>query len=74
MNKKSFLVAVLFLLLTLALFGFAIYCSVKHLTHITLFDYLLAVVFVAAGVGMVYNEYKKKRRRHIEEAAAERKR
>ena len=50
MNKKSFLVAVLFLLLTLALFGFAIYCSVKHLTHITLFDYLLAVVFVAAGV------------------------
>lgn len=72
MNKKSFLVALLFLLLTLALFGFAIYCSVKRVTHITLFDYLLAIVFVAAGVGMVYNEYKKKRRRHIEEAGTER--
>lgn len=72
MNKKSFCVAVLFLLLTLGLLAFAIYCSVMHVTHITLFDYLLAVLFVAAGFGMVYNEYKKKRRRHIEDAGAKR--
>lgn len=68
MNKKTFFVALLFLLLTLSLLAFALYCSLSHMAHITGFDYLLAIVFVAAAACMVYNEFKKKRRRHLDEA------
>lgn len=68
MNKKTFCVAFLFLLLTLFLLGLVVYCSMTHRAHMTGFDYLLSLFFVAAAGCMVYNEYKKKRRRHLDEA------
>lgn len=34
---------------------------------VCLLDLLIAFLFVLAGAGMTWNEYKKKRRRHLDE-------
>lgn len=65
MNKKTFTVAVIFLCVTVAWLGINIYWAMLHKN--CFFDLFIAVLFVAAGIGMVYNEWKKKRRRHLEE-------
>lgn len=67
MNRKTFTVAVLFLILTLLWLGLNIYWAVMHRYCVTGFDLVIAVLFVLAGVGMVCNEFKKKRCRHLYE-------
>lgn len=67
MNKKTFTVAVLFLLATLVWLGVNVYWVATHKHCVSAFDLVIGVVFVAAGVVMVYNEVKKKRCRHLEE-------
>ena len=54
MNKKTFTVAVIFLIVTLVWLGVNIFWA-------------LAVLFVLAGVGMVYNECHKRKRKHLDE-------
>ena len=65
MNKKTFTVATIFLCVTLVWLGVNIYWLLNRLN--TLFDLVIAVLFVLAGVGMVYNECHKKKRRHLDE-------
>lgn len=65
MNKKTLTVAVIFLCVTVVWLGVNIYWAVLNKNHP--FDLFIAVLFVVAGVGMVYNEMKKKRCRHLAE-------
>ena len=65
MNKKTFTVATIFLCVTLVWLGVNIYWTLSKQN--TLFDLVIAVLFVLAGVGMVYNEFHKKRRKHLDE-------
>ena len=55
MNKKTFTVAVIFLIVTLVWLG------------VNIFYLVVAVLFVLAGVGMVYNECHKRKRKHLDE-------
>lgn len=67
MNKKTFTVALIFLLLAITWFGVTIYWAVTRANCVNAFDLVVGVVFVAAGVAMVYNEFNKKKRKHLEE-------
>lgn len=66
MNKKAFCVAMLFLCATVVWLGVNIYWMLRGMN--SAFDLVIAVVCVVAGIVMVYNEYHKKKRRHLAEA------
>ena len=65
MNKKTFTLAVIFLVVTLVWFGINIYWALTRQNNV--FDMVVALLFVAVGIGMVYNEMKKKRCKHLDE-------
>ena len=65
MNKKTFTLALVFLLVTIAWLGVNIYWALNRQNNA--FDMVVALLFVAAGIGMVYNECKKKKCRHLDE-------
>lgn len=65
MNKKTFTLALLFLIVTLCWLGVNIYWVFTGNPHI--FDIFLAVLFVLFASGMVHNEFNKKKRRHLDE-------
>lgn len=67
MNKKTFTLAVIFLVLTLAWLGLNVYWKVTHSNCVHAFDFIIGIMFVAAAAGMVYNEFHKKKRRHLDE-------
>ncbi|WP_418992104.1 hypothetical protein [Alistipes sp.] len=67
MNKKTFTLALLFLLLALAWFGVSIYWAVTRANCVGTFDLVVGAIFVAAGAAMVYNEFCKKKRKHLDE-------
>ena len=67
MNKKTFTLAVIFLVLTLVWLGTNIYWRVTRSNCVHVFDLVIGVLFVAAGIGMVYNEFNKKKRKHLDE-------
>lgn len=66
-NKKTFTLSVLFLVLALVWLGTNVYWYVTHSNCVSVIDFLIGILFVAAGIGMVYNEFHKKRRRHLDE-------
>lgn len=66
-NKKTFTLAVLFLILALVWLGTNIYWRVTHSNCVSTTDFVIGILFVLAGVGMVYNEFNKKKRRHLDE-------
>lgn len=65
MNKKTFALALMFLVATLVLLGLNLrdYLFIGH--RVTLFDLLMSALYVAAAGGMVCREFRKKRRRHL---------
>ena len=65
MNKKTFTVAVIFLIVTLVWLGVNIFWALSNSNCI--FDLVVAVLFVLAGDGMVYNECHKRKCRHRDE-------
>lgn len=65
MNKKTFTLALLFLIVTLCWLGVNIYWVFTGKPHI--FDMFLAVLFVLFAAGMVHNEFNKKKCRHLDE-------
>ncbi|WP_418982790.1 hypothetical protein [Alistipes sp.] len=65
MNKKTFTLALLFLIVTLGWLGVNIYWDCTGNAHI--FDTFLAVLFVLFAAAMVHNEFHKKRCRHLDE-------
>lgn len=67
MNKKTFTLAVIFLCVTLVWLGVTIYWAFRNRDCVCVFDVVIAVLFVLAAAGMVYNERNKKKRRHLEE-------
>ena len=67
MNKKTFTLAVIFLVLTLVWLGLNVYRKVTHSNCVHAFDFIIGIMFVAAAAGMVYNEFHKKKRRHLDE-------
>ena len=60
MNKKTFTLAVIFLICALGWLG-------KAFEKKNFLQVVVGVLFVAAGVGMVYNEFNKKKCRHLDE-------
>ena len=66
-NTKTFTLAVLFLILALVWLGTNIYWRVTHSNCVSATDFVIGILFVLAGVGMVYNEFNKKKRRHLDE-------
>ena len=67
MNKKTFTLAVIFLVLTLVWLGLNVYWKVIHSNCVHVIDFIIGIMFVAAAAGMVYNEFHKKKRRHLDE-------
>lgn len=67
MNKKTFTLAVIFLICALGWLGANVYWRVTRSNCVNVFDLVVGVLFVAAGVGMVYNEFNKKKCRHLDE-------
>lgn len=67
MNKKTFVVALLFLGLTLLWLGLNVYWLLTRTKCVSCFDLFIGAVFVIAAAGMVYNELKKHRRRHLQD-------
>ena len=65
MNKKTFTLAVFFLVVTMGWLGVNIYWALNRQNNV--FDMVVALLFVSAGVAMVYNECKKKKCRHLDE-------
>ena len=65
MNKKTFTVAVIFMIVTLVWLGVNIFWALSNSNCI--FDLVVAVLFVLAGVGMVYNACHKRKRKHLDE-------
>lgn len=65
MNKKTFTLAFLFFCVTLAWLGANIYWAWYRKNSVI--DLVIALLFVAASAGMVYNECKKKKCKHIED-------
>ena len=65
MNKKTFTLAVIFLVVTLVWFGINIYWALTRQNNV--FDMVVALLFVAVGIGMVYNEFNKKKCKHLDE-------
>ena len=66
-NKKTLTLAVVFLVLSLVWLGTNIYWRVTHSNCVSVIDFVIGFLFVLAGAGMVYNEFNKKKRRHIDE-------
>lgn len=67
MNKKTFTLAVIFLVLTLVWLGLNVYWKFTHSNCVHVIDFIIGIMFVAAAAGMVYNEFHKKKRRHLDE-------
>ena len=67
MNKKTFTLAVIFLICALGWLGANVYWRGTRSHCVNVFDLVVGVLFVAAGVGMVYNEFNKKKCRHLDE-------
>ncbi|HJC17795.1 hypothetical protein [uncultured Alistipes sp.] len=67
MNKKTFTLALTFFCVTVVWLGVNIYWVVARPARVCMLDLLIAFLFVLAGAGMTWNEYKKKRRRHLDE-------
>ena len=65
MNRKTALLAVAFLCLTLVWFGVKLYWMFQGGNSVT--DLLIALLLVAAGGIMVWNECHKKKRRRLDE-------
>lgn len=65
MNKKTLCVALLFLCATLVWLGVNIYWAFTG--PYAIFDIVIALIFVLAGAGMVWNEFGKKKRKHLAE-------
>ncbi len=65
MNKKTFVLAVVFLALTLVWLGHNLWGFLFRSHCVTVFDLFVAVLFVAAGGAMARHEFRKKRRRHL---------
>lgn len=65
MNRKTFTVAMFFFCATIVWLGVNIYWRMNRLN--TVFDLVVAVLFVLAAVGMVCNEFHKKKRKHLDE-------
>ena len=63
MNKKTFTLAVLFFCVTLVWFGVNVYWDCVR--RVDVYNTLLSLLFVVFGAAMVWNEAKKKRRRHV---------
>lgn len=63
MNRKAFAVAVIFFCVSLAWFVINIVWAFGHRN--TLVDVLISVFFLCAGIGMIYNEWHKKKRKHL---------
>lgn len=65
MNKKTFTVAVLFLLATLTWLGVNIYWDFTG--KVSIYTTVLAFFLVIFAASMVYNECKKKKCKHLDE-------
>lgn len=65
MNKKTFTLALLFFCATLVWLGFIIYWDIVD--RVSIYNTFVALLFVVFSGAMVWNEWHKKRRRHIEE-------
>lgn len=65
MNKKTFTVAVIFMIVTLVWLGVNIYWAMTNRNN--LFDLFVSILFALAGAGMVYNEFHKRKCRHLHE-------
>ena len=63
MNRKTFAVAAIFFLASLAWFVINVVWAVARRGSMA--DLLIALFFLIAGIGMMYNEYHKKKRRHL---------
>lgn len=67
MNKKTFTLAVIFLVLTILWLGANVYWRITRSNCVNAFDFVVGVLFVLAAAGMVWNEFHKKKRRHLHE-------
>ena len=67
MNKKTFTLAVIFLICALGWLGANVYWRVTRSNCVNAFDLVVGVLFVVFAAAMVWNEYHKKRRRHLDE-------
>ena len=65
MNKKTFTLASIFLAVTIVWLGINVYWALTRQNNA--FDMAVALLFVAAGIGMVYNECHKKKCKHLDE-------
>lgn len=65
MNKKTFTLALIFLVTTLIWFGLNLYGAVSHTKCVCKFDLLIGFLFVVAAAGIVHHEFNKKRRKHL---------
>lgn len=54
-------------MLTLVWLGLNVYWKVTHSNCVHVIDFIIGIMFVAAAAGMVYNEFHKKKRRHLDE-------
>lgn len=67
MNRKTFTLAVIFLIVTLVWLGLIVFWLLTRRGSVHVFDLVVALLFVLAALGMVYNESNKKKRRHLAE-------
>lgn len=67
MNKKTFTLALLFFCATLVWLGISIRWAFTCSHCVTWFDLLIALLFALAGGGMTIHEFRKKKRKHLEE-------
>lgn len=65
MNKKTFTLAMFFLVVTLGWLGVNIYGA--WIGRSCAMDLIIAVLFCIAAAGMVHNEFNKKKRKHLSE-------
>ncbi len=65
MNKKTFSVALLFLVVTLLWLGFEIYWFCTN--HLPKKELAMPVLFVIAALVMVWREFRRKKRKHVED-------
>lgn len=65
MNKKTFTLAVLFLVATIVWLAANVYWDLTG--HLSIFSTVVAVLFVVFAAMMVYNECQKKKCKHLEE-------
>lgn len=68
MNKKTFVLALLFFCATLGWLGVSLYWFFTRPAYVCGFDLLVALAFVLAGAGMTVHEFRKKKRTHLDEA------